>query len=190
MAKRDRELDGPPAFAGSAALTGLVEPVAGAMLAEAANAKAGVQRLLEAGLDSDAAVALARLLPIRRAIWWAVLSAWHGIEGQPDADQDEALAASVRWVLEPSEANRAAARQAGNHALTDNAPGCCATAAALAGRLDDDHARLVPDQVEVAASLVARAVAQAASRCQERGLIQARRQLVEIGLEFFDKPVP
>lgn len=183
---------------GPAACAGLVElgrhpalgAELGAVLAGSESTAEALQRLSDQGQDRAALRALAHLLPIRRAVWWAVLCAWHGTGDQPSADQDVALAASVRWVCDPSEASRRTAEQVARLALADNAAGCCACAASLAGSLAPARDRFVVRELFPAAALVAQAIAFAVAERQAAGLPVSRRQLLEVGIDLWDGNVP
>lgn len=178
--------DGPAACADLAALGKQLALNVGPMglVAEAATARAAVERLRDGGFVRDAVRGLAHLLPVRRAVWWAILSAWHGVQGEPSSAQDRALAAAVRWVMEPSETNRTAADQAARDALLDNAPGCCACAAALAGCASAD--RFSAANVTGAAALAAQAVAFACYQREQAGLPTSFTEFLDVGLELFD----
>lgn len=58
------------------------------------------------GRPYDAVVFLAHLLPVREAIWWGCLCSWQSARSKPTPAVDAVLGALVRWVREPSEANR------------------------------------------------------------------------------------
>jgi hypothetical protein len=69
--------------------------------------------LVARGEHESATTFLAHALPPREGVWWACLcaEAAHG-ENLPK-DEEIALLAAVRWVLEPTEANRRAAEAPG-----------------------------------------------------------------------------
>lgn len=159
-------------------------------LSQAKTIRVGVQQLLDKGHEREAIKVLAHMLPARRAVWWAVLSAWHGVDGKPTPAQDRALASAVRWVLEPTETNRGEAEQAAGVACGDNAAGCCAYAAGHSGALEPSRSQLVPQEPLSAAAMVAHAISFAISERQTTGLPASGRQLVEVGIELFDKDVP
>jgi hypothetical protein len=69
--------------------------------------------LTEQRLYRDALQFVAHLLPPRFAVWWGCLCAWHAARPEPPSVVAEALHAAVRWVLDPSEANRRAAEAPG-----------------------------------------------------------------------------
>jgi hypothetical protein len=182
--------DGPPASAGPAALmTDLILPEpAAALLAQARDGASAVQALREHGFDWEAVRALANLLPVRRAVWWAVLSAWHGCAGRPAASQDRALAASVAWLREATEANRSAAAAAAGDALLDNAAGSCACAAGLAGV--QAGTTFEAEDILSAAAMAAQAVSFAVRQRHQAGLSASYGQLLEVGLDLLLDPSP
>ena len=109
-------------------------------------------------------------------------------ERQPVPNQDQALAAAVEWLRTPTEANREAAETAAGKAMLDNAAGCCACAAALAGVVSgsDFHADRLPD----VAAMVAQAVGFAVSQRSDAGLPVSYLQVIEVGLELLsDRPL-
>lgn len=182
--------DGPPANGDRRALARHLRlpPPAEPLLALAEDDRAATVRLMDGGFEAEAVRALAHLLPIRRAVWWAVLCAWHGVDGQPSTRQDKALAAAVEWVREPSEPNRDAAESAAGHALLDNAAGSCASAAGLTGGVEGETLHV--EDLPAAAAMVAQAVSFAVSQRGNAGLPVSFRQLLEVGLDLLDgKPL-
>lgn len=159
------------------------------MLAPGGEWRDGVQRLLDGGHERPAVRVLAHVLPLRRAVWWAVLSAWHASDGKPSADEDAALAAAARWAMEPSEANRTAAEAAARVALGDNAAGCCASAAGLVGAAPESRHLFMPKDPLPAADLVAQAIFFAFAQRKDAALPVRLRQFVEIGIELFEPPL-
>ncbi len=69
--------------------------------------------LAEQGDPADAVEFLARWLSPRQRIWWGCMALWHVYRPNPPAAIDATLAALVRWVEDPSDENRRAARAAG-----------------------------------------------------------------------------
>jgi hypothetical protein len=129
-----------------------------AFLPDTETAPAFLGRLLDQDLNVDAIRVLAQLLPLRRAVWWAVLCAWHGVGGKPSVREDKALGASVRWVVEPMEEQRRAAEEVAGAGVIDQAADCCVRAAALAGNASTPDGPLLPVDPLRAARLVATAV--------------------------------
>lgn len=72
-----------------------------------------VTLLAREGDGADAVEFLARWLPPRQRIWWGCLALWQVYRPEPPAAIDATLAALVRWVEEPTDENRRAARVAG-----------------------------------------------------------------------------
>lgn len=183
---KNSPIDGPPACLDVSGLGKQLalnaEPLR--ILAEVTTARAAVERLRDGGFLREAVCALAQVLPIRRAVWWAILSAWHGVDGNPASSQDRAFAAALRWVLEPSESHRGAAHEAASETALDNAPGCCACAAALAGAVSGDH--FVPKELDAAATMIAQAVAFARRQREQAGLSVSFAEFLDVGLELLD----
>src|SRR5690349_11369158 len=89
--------------------------------------------LAEADQHVDAIKFLAHLLPPREAVWWAWMCA-RGAAGEgASAEVREALAATERWISQPTDAHRRAAMVAGEAAGLDTPAGCAALAAFLSG---------------------------------------------------------
>ena len=123
--------------------------------------------LARRALYADAVKLAAHYLTPREAVWWGCLCLWQVIrqnESPPDA---AALDAAVRWVQEPTEARRRAAKQAATATRPTSIAGGLARAAfftggsiSLAGQphVDppaDQAARTVADLVLLAAQLAA-----------------------------------
>jgi hypothetical protein len=133
----------------------------------------------------DAAVQFtARWLSKREAVWWGCLCAWDRKRPEPPEAIDGALGAAVRWVLEPSEENRRAARAAGKEAGAGTAAGSLALAAFYS-----EGSISYPDLPEVAppSDLTARTVAIAVGLAARQGSPSEkddrRRQFLQMGLE-------
>lgn len=132
-----------------------------------------MNRLLEADLEVDAITLTPFLLPIRQAVWWGCLNAWHACGSDPAALEDDALGAAVRWVRTPTQVEGQMAEKA---ALADecNSPGsCCAMAAGWAG-FQNPSGTWVHRDVPVAARLIAGAVLLCLGKPNGKGL--KRRQ--------------
>jgi hypothetical protein len=151
--------DGPPA------LRTVAEIVKHVPLGEPARALARgpaeppdlVGRLLGKELFVDAARVLAYALPLRQAVWWSTLCAWHAVDGQPNATQDQSLSAVTRWAREPTEEHRRQAESL-SRGLVQCSTDCCVRAAGQAGSARSAGAPFVPAQPLVAARMVLAAV--------------------------------
>jgi hypothetical protein len=138
------------------------------------------QRLVEHGLYPDAIRFAAHLLPKREAVWWACLCVWHVARGHPPDDQAAgALHAAVRWVREPSEANRRAAAAPAASAGLNTAAGCAAMAAFWSGgSMSAPDLPLVPPPPYLTAKTVAAAVQLAPAQGDPRQLAEHYRQFL------------
>jgi hypothetical protein len=145
MAAQD-DLYGPPALR---TVTEIVKSVplgdaAKALARDAAEPPDLVRKLLSKDLFVDAARVLAYALPIRQAVWWSTLCAWHAVDGQPTGAQDAALSAATRWVLEPTEEHRRHAETLSRRGLVECSADCCVRAAAQAGSAQTSFASHQP----------------------------------------------
>jgi hypothetical protein len=70
-------------------------------------------KLVQDGLFTDAIGFVACCLGKREAVWWGCLCAWHAAAVRLECAEEAALRAAVRWVLEPTEASRKLAAEAG-----------------------------------------------------------------------------
>jgi hypothetical protein len=70
-----------------------------------------LELLIANRMHADATRFLAHALPKREAVWWACLCLGH--EAPPGVKPSPALKAAVNWVVEPSDANRRAAKVPG-----------------------------------------------------------------------------
>src|SRR5690242_6911001 len=105
-----------------------------ALLAPGLKPPAYLDRLLQKGLVKDALSFVAAWLPAREAVWWGCLCAWHHGRPKPSDKEAAALRAALRWVHEPSEENRRAAKAAGDAVGGPATPaGALALAAAWSG---------------------------------------------------------
>jgi hypothetical protein len=88
-------------------------------------------QVLEELLDKNALVDLLRLLavllPARERVWWACMAARDYVGPRSDKDPPS-LSASEKWVFDPTEENRDAARTTRDHAYVDDETVNCALA--------------------------------------------------------------
>jgi hypothetical protein len=139
--------------------------------------------LVERRLFVDAVRFAAHALWIRDAVWWACLCA-RGVERSPQ--ENEALRTAVQWVLDPTDARRAAADEASKVVGLDSPAGCAAQAAATC--LDTAHSPL-------SARLAGAAVLTAVVRSR-LPIEAAYQQFLLFALDVFDgtasweKPTP
>jgi hypothetical protein len=121
-------------------------------------------RLLQKGLFPDALSVAAHLLPNREAVWWGALCVWHACRPKPGEKVDAALRAVVTWLREPSEANRRAAKAAGEAVTAATPAGAVAMAAFYSeGSLSEPELPEVKPPPSLAQTTVAAAVQLTAS---------------------------
>lgn len=89
--------------------------------------------LREHELLPDALRFLALLLPKRVAVWWGCQCVWHFGGHEMTPASSAALQTAVRWVQDPSEANRRATEGPGQSAGLEDPAGCLAMAAFWSG---------------------------------------------------------
>lgn len=110
-----------------------LEPEAQALLTPAMGPREFVTAMAEAQLHVDALKFLAHLLPRREAVWLGWLCAKKELEKQLTGEEQGALAATERWIREPTDANRRAALDAATAATLESPAGCAALGAYLSG---------------------------------------------------------
>jgi len=114
---------------------------------------------------------LAHALPPREAIWWAYLCMQHARGGAWSEPERAALIAGVRWVLQPGEENRAAAKATAPGAGLASLPGLIAMAVFLTGSPGG------------ASKSIAIAVKAAATKNDPARLLDTQRLFVNLGIE-------
>jgi hypothetical protein len=92
-----------------------------------------LEKLLEHEYYGDAVWFLAHGLPKREAVWWGCLCLGQAANLGPTSTVPAALEAAVRWVVQPSEENRRAAKAPGEAAKLTTPQGCLAKAAFWSG---------------------------------------------------------
>ncbi len=121
-----------------------------------------VAALVSVELFADAVRILAHALPKREGVWWAWMCATRATLSPKDAEAN-ALAATERWIAQPTEANRRAAMDAGEAATFETAAGCAALAAFLtSGSIAPANVPPVPPPEFASSQAIAGAVTMAA----------------------------
>lgn len=128
---------------------------------------------------------LAHALPHREAVWWGSLCVKHasGDAALPAAEAS-ALKAAVSWVLDPSDANRNAARAPAEAAGIETPAGGLATAVTFTGGTLAPPMPKVPPVVPgpyLPAKGVAGAVLLASVKGAGAGIEETQRLFVELG---------
>lgn len=110
-----------------------LEPEAQALLTPDMGPRDYVAAMAEAEMYVDALKFLAHLLPRREAVWLGWLCAKKELEKKLAPGEEHALAATERWIREPTDANRRAALDAATAAGLESPAGCAALGAYLSG---------------------------------------------------------
>ena len=130
-----------------------------ALATTVATPRALVAALADRALHADATRLLAHLLPRREAVWWALSCARAAAGPAPTAPIAESLAATERWILQPTDEHRREAMAAAERADLGSAAGMTGLAAFLsAGSIAPPEAPHTPPGEFLAAKAVAGAV--------------------------------
>ena len=155
-----------------------------------ASAGALLRTMLDEGLDLDALRIAPFVLSIRHSVWWGCLWAWHATGASaPDSD-DAALAASVRWVQQPTPEHVAAADASWPTAGLNSPAGCCARAAALAGHLSPGAAPSAPALTIGAAKTLAGGAMVAIETASQKQIAASPTQFVAFAIDVANSQVP
>jgi hypothetical protein len=92
-----------------------------------------VAKLMDKQFYPDAVRFVAHALPKREAVWWAWMSARRGSGDHPPRPIKASLEATEKWIAQPSDENRRAAKAAADTAKLDTAAGCAGLAAFFSG---------------------------------------------------------
>jgi hypothetical protein len=114
---------------------------------------------------------LAHALPSREGIWWAYLCMEHVYAGSLSALELAAVVAGVRWVIRPSEENRAAVQAPAQAAGLASPPGLLAMAVLQSGAPSSS------------AKCTSGAVKLAAAKADPTKLLDTQRLFVNLGIE-------
>jgi hypothetical protein len=124
-------------------------------------------------------------LPSREAIWWGCLCLQHASGNNLSESDKAACKAAVKWVLEPIEANRLAAKEPAEKA----GPGCPAGTLATACLLTEDPWDL-PDPGHKpscsTAKSVAGAVKLASTKADPSRIVDTHRLFLELAIGVAD----
>src|SRR6516225_8723800 len=125
---------------------------------------------------------VAHALPAREAIWWGCLCLQHACGNDLPASDRTACKAAVRWVLEPTEKNRAAAKAPAEAAGPGSPAGALATAAhQTGGSLAPPNLPPLPPEPFAPAKAVANAVKFASLKGDPLRTTDRQRLFVELG---------
>jgi hypothetical protein len=143
-----------------------------------------VNALLDKELPVDAIRFLAYALPAREGIWWGCLCMQHALgDGLAPPDRD-AVTAAVRWVMEPTEENRMAAKGPAAAAPPPSIAGALAMAAfQTGGSIGPPNLPPILPQPFAAAKSVALAVTLASIKTEPVKIAKMQRCYAELGME-------
>jgi hypothetical protein len=134
--------------------------------------------------DLDAFLVLAHWLPKRESVWWGCLCVWHLCEPSLEGPEDAALAATVRWVQDTSEANRRACEKAAEQTGLDTLSGCLAMAAfASGGSMSAPRLPDVAPPTTFTATVLSRGLFAVAAALRPRARAQQRSEFFELGVQ-------
>ena len=133
-----------------------------ALLTDTLTARKYLTHLIDNELYHDAVRFLAYALPKREAVWWGCLCVRHALEQNATKEGAAALDAAEKWVKDPTEEHRRAARGAAEPAGFDHPAGCIALGAFCTGNLAEPNAPVKPAEDHLTGQGVAGAVLLAA----------------------------
>ena len=147
-----------------------------------------VELLMARELFSDAVRFLAHALPRRECVWWGWVCARRAAGENPPPKIRAALEAAEKWIAQPAEENRRAAKAAADAAGLDSAAGCAALGAFFSGgSLAPPDAPVAPPGPYLTAKAIGGAVVLAAvAREPEKAPEKFRASLAQ-GLEITQK---
>ena len=140
-----------------------------------------LKRLAE--LDTDSIQFIAHALPKRQAVWWACQCARKAYGEKPPEKAVSCLQVTERWIAEPTEPNRQAAKIAADAAELNTPAGSAGLGAFFSDGLGSD-----PKAQSMTAKAVAASVLLSSTLEQDKDRILNRfRQFVALGVEVVRK---
>jgi hypothetical protein len=126
---------------------------------------------------------IAHGLPAREGIWWGCLCMQHACGNNLSPPERAAGIAAVRWVLQPSEENRAAARAPADASGPASPAGALAAAAnQTGGNVAPPKAPPMPPGPFAPAKAVAMAVKLATLKGDPAAIVETQRLFLELGI--------
>src|SRR5580693_1515420 len=126
---------------------------------------------------------IAHALPPREAIWWGCLSLQRTCGNKLEPWEKRAFRITVQWVLQPDEANRAAAKQPADVLGPASAAGNLAAAVnQTGGSIGPPQGPPIPPGPFAPARAVAIAVKVASTKCNPPEIQPTQRALVDLGM--------
>jgi hypothetical protein len=142
------------------------------LLREGMNPQEFVAALIDNKKYVDAIDFLAHALPVREAIWWGCLCMQHAMGDDLPAPDRAAATAAVRWVIEPTEETRAAAKAPAEAAGPASPAGALAAAANQTG-----------ESIGASAEAIARAVKLASIKTEAPKISKLQKSYVDLAIE-------
>jgi hypothetical protein len=142
-----------------------------------------VDALVEKGLYLAGIDFMAHVLPAREAIWWGCLCLHHACGSKLEPWERRAYRLTVQWVLQPTEANRAATKQPAEVLGPASAAGCLAAAAnQTGGSIGPPDGPPIPPSPLAPNRAVAIAVKVASTKVDAPEILRTQRSLIGLGM--------
>ncbi len=126
---------------------------------------------------------MAHLLPAREAVWWGCLCLHHTCGSKLEPWERRAYRLTVQWVLQPTEANRAATKEPADVLGPASAAGCLAGAASqTGGSVGPPDGPPIPPNPLAPNRAVAIAVKVASTKVEAQEILPTQRSLIGLGL--------
>ena len=155
------------------------------LLREGMNPQDYLAALIENKKYVDAIHFMAHALPMREGIWWGCLCLQHACGDSLNSPDRAAATTAVRWVMQPTEENRTAAKAPADAAPPPSVAGALAMAAFLTGgSILPPHLPLTPPAPFAAAKSVALAVTLASIKTEPPKISRMQRSYVELAIEI------
>ncbi|MFI4874780.1 MAG: DUF6931 family protein [Blastopirellula sp. JB062] len=149
-----------------------------------------VERLIAHDLDVDARKVLAAALPLRRSLWWSVLTIHDALRDDQSGEADR-LAPVVQWIARPSEEGLLEIRRFDKKVKRSSLWGCLFQAAyAAGGRSTPPDRPKAAAPPEMARRIIGALIAMAASYRQQRGYYERMRRYLLLGQSLAQGPAP
>jgi hypothetical protein len=142
-----------------------------------------VDALVEKGQYLAGIDFMAHVLPSREAIWWGCLCLHHTCGSKLEPWERRAYRLTVLWVLQPTEANRAATKQPAEVLGPASAAGCLAAAAnQTGGSIGPPDGPSIPPSPLAPNRAVAIAVKVATTKVDAPEILPTQRSLIGLGM--------
>jgi hypothetical protein len=147
-----------------------------------------IAKLVAANLHIDAVRFLAHALPRRECVWWAWVCARKAAGAEPPQPIKNALDATERWIVQPTEEHRRAALTFGELADFGTPAGCAALAAFMTGgSLGPPEAPAIPPGEFMTAKAVSGSVTLSAVAKEPDLAPEKFAEFLNLGLEVADR---